>query len=412
MIYTSYWQFLECTCDTKLDGRRDCGTGDKRSARLLTPRGLEAIRFHPASRSVIHIIVLPRRESLPAVTAAAVVAISLGAIGVLGGLLLEVSMLLMPEVQTAAGRPAIPPGTRTMVGIVWLFLILVAVFGIFVGVGIVRRRSWARISILVWGGFMAVVSLLTIPVLFFVFSAMPGMIPKEADAAPVISVMKWISVLFYGIPLGVGVWWLVLFTRPRVAAAFSDPAGLASYAPTMDVSGFPLPQPTATASPSGKPVCPLPLLILAGFLIFSAFFMVLLVLAPARGAMPFFFFGHFYSGLTAKVILGLLGLLFGAAGVGMIKLRPWALDTILVLQSVFLINGIMSVRNPHFLVAMQEALGRADAENPAFAGGNPFLTGSFFQVIMVLSLIFSAALIALLLFYRSRFLEAASAAKT
>ncbi|HXC88400.1 MAG TPA: hypothetical protein VNU23_11470 [Candidatus Cybelea sp.] len=355
---------------------------------------------------------LPRRESLPAVTAAAVVAISLGAIGVLGGLLIELSMLLMPEVQTAAGRPAIPPGTRTMVGMVWLFLIAVAVFGIFVGVGIVRRRSWARISILVWGGIMAVVSLIAIPVLFFIFSAMPGMMPNQADAAPLISVMKWISVLFYGIPLGVGIWWLVLFTRPRIAAAFSRPAGLTPYTPTMDVSGFPLPQPTATASRSRKPACPLPLMILAGFLIFSAFSMVLFVLVPVPGAMPFFFFGHFYSGLTAKVILGLLGLLFGAAGVGMFKLKPWALDTILVLQCVFLINGIMSVRNPRFLVVMQEAMERADAENSAFAGGNLFLTGSFFQAIMIFSLIFSAALIALLIFYRSRFLEAASAAKT
>ena len=78
--------------------------------------------------------------------------------------MIEASMLLMPEVQTSAGRPAIPPGTRTMAGIVWLFLSVVAVFGIFLGVGIVRRRNWARISILVWGGFMAVASLITIPV--------------------------------------------------------------------------------------------------------------------------------------------------------------------------------------------------------------------------------------------------------
>jgi hypothetical protein len=355
---------------------------------------------------------LPKRESLPAVTAAAVVAIIFGAAGVLGGLLIEVSMLLMPDVRTSAGRPAMPPGTRTMAGIVWLFLIAVAVFGIFVGVGIIRRRNWARISLLVWGAFMAVVSLITIPVLFFIFSAMPGMMPKDADAAPVISVMKWISVLFYGIPLGVGVWWLVLFTRPRVAAVFSDPPGLAPYRPTMDVSGFPLAQPAATASRSPKPACPLPLMIFAGFLIFSAFFAVLLALVPVTGAMPFFFFGYFYSGLTAKLILGLLGLLFGAAGVGMLKLKPWALDTILVLQCVFLINGIISVRNPRFLVVIQEAIEHADAGNPAFAGGNPFLTGSFFQAIMIFSLGFSAALIALLLFYRSRFLEAASAAKS
>jgi hypothetical protein len=352
-----------------------------------------------------------RRESLPAVTAAAVVAIIFGAFGVLGGLLIEVSMLLVPDVQTAARRPAIPPGTRTMVGIVWLFFIALAVFGVFVGVGIVRRRNWARVSILVWGGFMAVVSLITIPILFFVFSAMPSMMPTQADAAPVISVMKWISVLFYGIPLGVGIWWLALFTRPRVAAAFSDPAGLAAHPPTMDISGFPLPQPAATASLSPRLLCPLPLMILAGFMIFSAFFVVLLVLVPVTGSMPFFFFGHFYSGLTAKVILGLLGLLFGAAGVGMFKLKPWALYVILVLQCVFLVNGIVSVLNPRFLVVMQEAMQRADAENPAFPGGNPFLTGSFFHAIMILGLCFSAALIALLLFYRSRFLLAASAAK-
>ncbi len=353
---------------------------------------------------------LAKRESLPAVTAAAVVAILFGAFGVLGGSLIEISMLLMPDVQTAAGRPAMPPAARSMAGIVWLFLIAVAVFGIFVGVGIVRRRNWARISILVWGGFMSVVSAITIPVLFFVFSAMPGMMPKEADAAPVISVMKWISVLFYGIPLGVGIWWLVLFTRPRVSAAFTAPAALPPYPPTMDVSGFPLPAPAATVSLAPKPACPLPLMIFAGFLIFSAFFMVLMVLVPLTGSMPFFFFGHFYSGLTAKFILGVMGLVFGAAGVGMFKLKPWALHTVLVLQTMFLVNGILSVLNPRFLAVMQQAIPRADAENPAFAGGNPFLTGSFFQTIMIFSLCFSAALIGLLLFYRSRFLEQAAVA--
>jgi hypothetical protein len=353
-----------------------------------------------------------RSESLPAVTAAAVVAIIFSAFGVLGGVLIEISTLLMPDVETSAGRPAMPPGARSMAAIVWLFLIAVAVFGIFVAVGIVRRRNWARISILVWGGFMSVVSAITIPVLFFVFSAMPGMMPKDADRAPIISMMKWISVLFYGIPLGVGIWWLVLFTRPRVAAAFTAPADLAPYPPTMDVSGFPLPQPTATASLTPKPACPLPLMIFAGFLIFSAFFMVLMVLVPLTGSMPFFFFGHFYSGLTARVILGLMGLVFGAAGAGMFKLQTWALHTVLVLQSVFFVNGILSLLNPRFLAVMQEAMQRADAENPAFAGGNPFLTESFFQAIMIFGLCFSAALIGLLLSYRSRFLEAASAAKS
>ncbi len=299
-----------------------------------------------------------------------------------------------------------------MAAIVWLFLIAVAVFGIFVGVGIVRRRNWARICILVWGGFMSVISAIMIPVLFLVFSAMPGMMPKGAEAAPVISVMKWISVLFYGIPLGVGIWWLVLFTRPRVAAAFAAPADLAPHPPLMDVSGFPLPTPTATGSFAPKPACPLPLMIFASFLIFSAFFILLMVLVPLTGSMPFFFFGHFYTGLTSKVLLGLTGLLYGVAGVGMFKLKPWALHTVLLLQSVFLVNGILSIQNPRFLAVMRQTMLRVDAENPAFGGGNPFLTGSFFRAIIIVGLCFGAAMIALLLYYRSRFLEAASAAKS
>jgi hypothetical protein len=63
-----------------------------------------------------------RSESLPAVTAAAVVAIIFSAFGVLGGLLIEISTLLMPDVETSAGRPAMPPGARSMAAIVWLFL--------------------------------------------------------------------------------------------------------------------------------------------------------------------------------------------------------------------------------------------------------------------------------------------------
>ena len=354
---------------------------------------------------------MPQRESLPAVTAAAVVAILFGAFGVLFGVLFEVSMLLVPDLQTVPGRPAMPPSARAMTGIVWLFLLAIAVFGIFVGVGILRRRNWARIGILVWGGFMAVISAITIPVLFLVFKAMPAMMHADADVAPVMSFMRWFIVLFYGIPLGVGIWWLILFTRPRVAAAFTAQSAMAPYPPTMDGSGFPLPQPTAATFLAPKAVCPLPLMIFAGFLIFSGFFTLLVAFFPMTGSVPFFFFGQFFSGISAKIFLALMGLVFGISAVGMLKLKPWALHTILVLQCVFFVNGILSVLSPRFLAAMQEAMQRADAENPAFPGGNPFLTGSFLHTILILGLCFSAAIIALLLYYRARFLEAASVAK-
>jgi hypothetical protein len=135
------------------------------------------------------------------------------------------------------------------------------------------------------------------------------------------------------------------------------------------------------------------------------------VLIPMTGSMPFFFFGTVFSGVTAKLMLGLLGAIVGTAGVGILKLKPAALDTVLLVQCVFFVNGVLSTQSPRFWAAAQEAMERADAENPAFPGGNPFLTGSLFHMVIVFGLFFSGVIIALLLFYRSRFLEAASAAK-
>lgn len=355
---------------------------------------------------------LAKRESLPAVTAAGVVAIIFSALGVLLGLLVEVSMVVAPRLKTSEGAPGIPPGTLAAAEVFWLFGIAVAVFGFFAAIGVLRRRNWARITMIVWGSIMAVLSGISIPVILLVFNSLPSALPNGAEAGPFMGFLKVFMVFFYGIPLGIGIWWLVLFTRPRVAAAFTAQTSFAAYPPTMDATGFPLPGPEVRPSFSSNASCPLPIMILAGFLIFSSACMVLAVIFPMTGSMPFFFFGQFFSGVTAKLFLGLLGVTFGIAGVGMLKLKPAALHTVLVLQCVFFINGILSAMNPRFLAAAREAMQRADAMNPAFPGGNPFLTGPFFQTAIILGLCFSAAIIALLLFYRSRFLEAASAAKT
>jgi hypothetical protein len=354
---------------------------------------------------------LANREPLPAVTAAGVVAIILSALGVLLGLLIEVSMLVAPGLQTAEATPGLPGSTRAAVQIIWLFGLGIAVFGFFVGVGVLRRRNWARITMLIWGGIMAVLSAISIPFVFLVFNTLPSALPNGAEAGPFMGFLKLFMVLFYGIPLGIGIWWLVLFTRPRVAAAFSAPASVASYPSSIDVTGFPLPEPAGAPSISAKAVCPLPLMIFAGFLIFSSVCMVLVVPFPMTGGMPFFLFGHFFSGLSAKAVFGIIGIVFGVGAIGILKLKPWALDTVLVLQLVFLANGILSILNPRFLAAMQEAVQHVNAANPAFPGGNPFLTDSFFRVMMIIGLCFSMAIIVLLLFYRPRFREAASLAR-
>jgi hypothetical protein len=351
------------------------------------------------------------RESLPAVTAAGVVAIISSALGVLLSLLVEVSMVLAPGMRLSAGTPTLPPGTRAAVAVFWLFGLALAVFGFFVALGVFRRRNWARITMLIWGGIMAVLSAFSIALVFVVFDSLPSTPPNGMEAGTFMAFLKAFVFIFYGIPLGIGIWWLALFTRPRVAAAFLTPDSLTANPPAMDIAEPSRPDPTVRQSFTSRAACPLPLLILAGFLIFSSVCMVLVVLIPMTGSMPFFFFGTVFSGVTAKLMLGLLGAIVGTAGVGILKLKPAALDTVLLVQCVFFVNGVLSTQSPRFWAAAQEAMERADAENPAFPGGNPFLTGSLFHMVIVFGLFFSGVIIALLLFYRSRFLEAASAAK-
>ena len=354
---------------------------------------------------------LAKRESLPSVTAAGVVAIIFSAFGVLLGLLVEVSMFVAPRLRTSEGAPGMPPGTLAAVEVFWLFGLAVAVFGFSTGIGVLRRRNWARITMIVWGGIMAVLSAISIPVILIVFNSLPTALPNGAEAGPFMGFLKVFMVFFYGIPLGIGIWWLVLFTRPRVAAAFASPGDSPTYPPGAGAYAL-APQTPATLKPfSPKAACPLPLMILAGFLIFSGVCTLLVGVIPITGSVPFFLFGYFVTGFTAKLFLGLLGAVFGIAGVGILKLKPAALHTILIVQCVFFLNGILSALNPRFLAAMQEAMQHADAENPSFPGGNPFLTGSLFHMLLIFGLCVGAAIIGLLLFYRSRFLEAASAAK-
>jgi hypothetical protein len=357
---------------------------------------------------------LPQRKFLPAVTVAAVIAIIFAVLGVLGGLLIELSMLLIPDVQTTTGRPAIPPGTRAMGGIVWFFVIAVCVFGIFVGAGVLRRRNWARISIIVWAAFMTMISAISIPVLLLVFNNMPNMMPADANVGSVMGFMKWFIVLFYGIPLCVGIWWLVLFTRQGVSAAFTAPVEtLAPYPPTtMDVSGFPLaepaPKPTAPLTP--RPACPLPLAIVAGFSIFGAVCLVFFASIPLPSDLPFFFFGLAFGHGTGRLILLLFGVISGVTGVGIFKLKPWALYTQIAFQCVGLLNCIVTGLSPNYAPAMRAAMEKMYSQNTAFTADSPFLTDTYFRSSLIFAAVLIGAVLLVLLWQRSRFLRQAAAA--
>ena len=105
-----------------------------------------------------------------------------------------------------------------------------------------------------------------------------------------------------------------------------------------------------------------------------------------------------------------MGLIYAVCGIGILKLKPLALDTLIVVKLLFLASGIVSLFSPLFIPAMLEAISRVSPPNPAFPANNFMLSESFLRPMMILSFVFAAGLLAVLIAYRSRFFKAAEAA--
>jgi len=353
----------------------------------------------------------PNPKSHPAVTAAGIVAILFGALGALGAIFVEVSMLFVSRIASANKDVPFPEAARAMASVTWLFLFLLAIFGIFVGAGILRRRNWARISILIWGGLMTFFSAITMVATFFVMNNLPPTLPNAADAASFMAVFKWVLALFYAIPLGVGIWWLILFTRKPVVDDFNPLLARLHPGKTLDASGFPQEPPPPPSYVPGGPACPLPLLIIAGLDIFSGASMLTLLIVPYSfiSAIPIFLFGHAFHGGFALVFLVLLGIVYAVCGVGIIKLKPWALDPLIWCKAVFTLSGIVSIMNPHFTPMMREAIARMMPVNPALPTNLFPFSDTYLKYMMGFGFVLAAAMLAVLIVYRKRYLEAARA---
>ncbi len=360
----------------------------------------------------------PVPKSHPAVTAAGVVAILFAAFGALGAIFVQVALTYVSRVPLENKGAALPEAARAMASMVWLFLLALNIFGIFVGVYIIRRRNWARIAILIWGGLMTFFSAVSFVTTLLVLTYMPTTMPNASEAAPVLAVMKWVMALFYTIPLGVGIWWLVLFTRKAVVEEFNPLATRLHPGKTLDASGFPQEPVAAPSYVPGGPTCPLPLIIIAGLDIFSAASMLMFLVIPYSliSSIPIFLFGHAFYGGVSLAFLALLGIVYLVCGIGIIKLKPWALDPLIWFQGLFFLSGVVTIFNPNFVPMMRGAIAKM---MPKFAGellGNaqipanlfPF-SDSYFKAMMGFGLLFGAGFLAMLIFYRKKFLEAARA---
>ena len=290
--------------------------------------------------------------------------------------------------KASQAAPELPPFVRTGMLAVEGFMMAISLFGIATGIGLLYSRNWARISILIWGGFSAFFGLIGIPVIYFMrFPPTPN---TPALTPESMQVVRWILVAVYGFPLLIGVWWLILFNRKSVKAQFagileSGDSGLAK-----------------------KPSCPLPIAVLAWIYVTAILNLLFLPLFSFR--FPVLFFGRVLHGRVSLTLLILSCLAFFVAGVGLLKLKPWGYSLTMGLQFFWVASAAATLLTPNYKVAMDSYLKEMQAS--MHLPETQFSPASFSQNYgwtVFLGLLLAGAILGMLVYYRPRFLEAARA---
>ncbi|HEU4996743.1 MAG TPA: hypothetical protein VFT29_18130 [Gemmatimonadaceae bacterium] len=159
--------------------------------------------------------------SRPAGTTVSAVVALLGSVFTLLFAALMLTTAFMPRPQTT------PPGFANIALGSAAFLAVLAALGLWTSVGLFRLRPWARTSILVFAGVMAVTSLLS---LIFVL-LMP--MPPGTDPA-VARFVRPMTLTMFGVPFLIGVWWLIQFNTRTTREAFA--AGVVASVPARPMS--------------------------------------------------------------------------------------------------------------------------------------------------------------------------------
>jgi hypothetical protein len=185
-----------------------------------------------------------------------------------------------------------------------LFLVLLAAWAIVTIVGLVRLRNWARYSVLVIGGCMAALGLLSVCGIILVAAVSAQAAPTPGVPTHVMQAIWLITALFYAAIAAVGIWWLTYFNL-RSVKTFFTPNPYAPNATLPPPPGFP-----------NTPSTPTAIIVIACLFLLSTLGCLIALFLP----FPAFLYGFILSGPIVKVIYIALGLLTAAIGIGLLRL--------------------------------------------------------------------------------------------
>jgi len=301
----------------------------------------------------------------------------------------SVAFLGMLLVKLPGSAPEVPPLVRNIALVTEGFLICLCLFGMATGIGLFYLRNWARISILIWGGFSVFFGAIGIPIAYLTtFSANTTTPALPADS---MQAVRWILLFIYGVPLLIGIWWLILFNRKSVKAQFAGGRESAQQG---------LPQ---------KPSCPVPIAVLAWLYIGSI--LNLLFIPFLSFHVPILVFGRVLPPSVGRTVLILNCLAFVLAGIGLLKLKPWSYSLTIGLQVFWLTSTVVSVLSPNYNAVMDSFLKEMQASlHLPETSLSPLNFAHSYGWTRVLGLVFAGTILGMLVYYRTRFLNAASRA--
>jgi uncharacterized membrane protein (DUF2068 family) len=217
-------------------------------------------------------------------------------------------------------------------------LIAFGAWGILTVVGLVRLRRWARYSMLIIGGGLAVIGLFSLPIML-VMAFLPLPVPPGVDASQAQSVHTMTRValgfvsLFYLLILAIGVSWLIYFNRKKVREVFISPPG-------------------RVVAESPRPIL---ISVIAVLLMVGGVSCLLMAFLP----LPLVFLGLALRGWGKVAMCVGYGAVLGAAGVGLWKLKEWGRRLALGLQAFGLAQYIVYLVRPSLMTRYMDEINRA-----------------------------------------------------
>src|SRR6266568_866754 len=198
-----------------------------------------------------------------------------------------------------------------------VLLVGFATWGIASGVGLLRLRERARISLLVFSVLLLVCSLPGL-IIFLVtpIPITPNAGNPELLRQTIVGMRIFVGV-FYGILIVLGAFWLWFLNTRTTREQFENVT-------------------KANSSEVGAPRRPLSISIIAWFLIVSA----LIFPAVFFLHVPVFLLGVFLKGRSAAVIWLVMSVLQVVMGIGLLKLQAWARITAIYYFAFFVFNEI------------------------------------------------------------------------